>query len=134
MSRRPLALLALAVFSAVFAVVVWFGALGVPRGRTLDASAMQSFIGAARPPLQPSIVGVAHLADPMPLLLGAILLVVVALVRRRPLMALLVPVIIVGANLTTQLLKPVLADLRVIDIYGTVMVYAGSWPSGHEPA
>jgi membrane-associated phospholipid phosphatase len=134
MSRRPLALLALALFSAAVAFAVWFVALNVPRGRALDAAAMQSFAGVAQPPLQPSITGVAHLADPLPLLLGAIALVGVALLRRRPLMALLVPAILGGANLTTQLLKPALADMRVIDVYGNAMVYVGSWPSGHSTA
>jgi len=134
MSRRPLILCALAVCTALSAVAVWFVALGIPRGRGMDASAMQSFMGAARAPLQPSINGVAHLADPAPLLLGAILLVVVALLRRRPLMALLAPLILGGANLTTQLLKPALADLRVIDLFGVATVYPGSWPSGHATA
>ena len=120
--------------SAGTAVAVWLVALNIPRGRGLDASAMQSFTGVAQPPVQPQINGVAHLADPVPLLLGAILLVVVALLRSRPLMALLVPVILVGANLTTQLLKPALADLRVIDLAGVEMVYPGSWPSGHATA
>src|SRR5688572_26344909 len=104
MSRRPLALLMLALMSAAGAIAVWLAALGVPRGRSPDGAAMQSFSGVARPPLQPSIDGVAHLADPVPLLVGAILLVGVALVRRRPLMALLVPVILVAANVTTQVL------------------------------
>jgi hypothetical protein len=63
-----------------------------------------------------------------------LLLVVLALLRRRPLMAALVPLILVGANLTTQVLKPALADLRVIDLYGAPTVYAGSWPSGHATA
>ena len=134
MSRRPLALLTLALLSAAGAIAVWFAALGVPRGRALDGDAMQSFSGVARPPLQPSIDGVAHLADPVPLLLGAILLVGVALMRRRPLMALLVPVILVAANVTTQFLKPVLADQRVIDLAGVEMIYPGSWPSGHATA
>jgi membrane-associated phospholipid phosphatase len=134
MSRRPLTLLALAVMTAAGAVAVWFAALGVPGGRALDGGAMQAFSGVARPPLEPSINGVAHLADPAPLLLGAILLVVVALMRRRPLMALLAPVILVAANATTQLLKPALADLRVIDLAGVEMVYPGSWPSGHATA
>ena len=134
MSRRPLALLTLALLTAAGAVAVWFAALGVPRGRALDGGAMQSFTGVARPPLEPSIDGVAHLADPAPLLLGAILLVAVALLRRRPLMALLVPVILVAANATTQVLKPALADLRVIDLAGLDMVYPGSWPSGHATA
>jgi hypothetical protein len=45
-----------------------------------------------------------------------------------------VPLIIGGANLTTQLLKPALADLRVIDLAGVATIYPGSWPSGHATA
>ena len=135
MSRRPLALVALALLSAAGAIAVWFAALGVPRGRALDATAMQAFSGvAAAPPLQPSIMGVAHLADPLPLLSGAVLLVAVALLRRRPLMAVLVPLILGAANLTTQLLKPALADIRLIELHGVGTVYPGSWPSGHATA
>jgi membrane-associated phospholipid phosphatase len=134
MSRRPLVLLALAVTTASSAAAVWLVALGLPRGRGWDAAALQSFMGAAPQRLQPSINGVAYLADPAPLVIGGIILVAIALLRRRPLMALLVAPILVGANLTTQLLKPALADLRVIDIYGSAMVYPGSWPSGHATA
>jgi membrane-associated phospholipid phosphatase len=134
MSRRPLTLLTLALLSGAAAVAVWFLALGIPRGRALDASAMQSFTGVAPAPVQPSILGVAHLADPAPLLIGTLLLVGIALLRRRPLMALLVPLIIGGANLTTQLLKPALADVRLIDVYGVGTIYPGSWPSGHATA
>ena len=72
MSRRPLALLSLAALSAAAAVAVCFVALGVPRGRALDAGAMEAFVGVARPPLAPSINGIAHLADPAPLLLGGL--------------------------------------------------------------
>jgi len=116
------------------AVAVWFVALGIPRARGLDAGAMQSFTGVAQPPLEPSIIGLAHLADPAPLVLGTVLLVLFALLRRRPLMAALVPVIIGVANLTTQALKPALAELRVIDLSGVATVYPGSWPSGHATA
>jgi membrane-associated phospholipid phosphatase len=134
MWRRPIALLAFALMTGATATVVWFMALQVPRARALDATAMQSFTGVAPLPVQPSVMGVAHLADPMPLLVGGILLVLVALLRRRPLMALLVPLILGGANLTTQLLQPALADPRAIDVYGVEMIYHGSWPSGHSTA
>ena len=134
MARRPLALGALALLTAAAAGAVWFVALGIPRGRALDVTAMLTFGGVATPPLQPSILGVAHLADPVPLLIGTIVLGGIALLRRRPLMALLVPVIIGGANLTTQLLKPALADVRLIEVHGVGTVYPGSWPSGHATA
>ena len=134
MARRPLALVALALLTAAAAATVWFAALGIPRGRALDVTAMLTFGGVATPPLQPSILGVAHLADPAPLLIGTILLTGIALLRRRPLMALLVPLILGGANLTTQLLKPALADVRLIEVHGVGTVYPGSWPSGHATA
>jgi membrane-associated phospholipid phosphatase len=134
MARRPLALVTLALLTSAAAVAVWLVALGIPRGRALDVTAMLTFGGVATPPLQPSILGVAHLADPVPLLIGTILLAAIALLRQRPLMALLAPLIIGGANLTTQLLKPALADVRLIEVYGVGTVYPGSWPSGHATA
>lgn len=124
----------LALLAAAAAVVVWLVALGVPRGRALDASAMLSFGGVATPPRQPSIMGLAHLADPVPFLVGGVLLVAVALLRRRFLMAALVPAILLSANVTTQILKPALAEVRLIELHGVGTVYPGSWPSGHATA
>ena len=84
-SRR--AALASACSSAAAAFIVWVAALGVPRGRALDAGALQAFTGVARPPLEPSITGMAKLADPTPFAIAAALLVFIALLRRRPMMA-----------------------------------------------
>jgi membrane-associated phospholipid phosphatase len=133
MSRRPFFLLALAFASAGAAVAVWVAAF-LPRGRVLDAGALQAFTGVARPPLEPSIAGVAVLADPLPFALGGALLVALALLRRRPLMALAVPAILGAANVTTQVLKPALANPRPIEVRGIELAYAGSWPSGHATA
>jgi membrane-associated phospholipid phosphatase len=134
MSRRPLFLLILGVLSAAAAAAVWLAAFVMPGGRGIDAAALQAFAGVARTPLHPSINGIALLADPLPFMLGGALLVGVALVRRRLLMAAVVPVVLVGANACTQLLKPALADLRVIDLGAMSRVYTGSWPSGHATA
>lgn len=134
MSRRPLTLLALAVAMAAAAVGVWIMALVVPGGRIVDARAMQAFSGVAQPPLEPRIQGLAHLADPAPFAVGVLLLVVLALVRRRPLMAAVAAAVLFAANVATQLLKPALADLRVIDLRGVEALYPGSWPSGHSTA
>lgn len=134
MPRRPLLLLALALLTACGALAVWVAAFVVPGGRALDAAAMQTFTGVARPPLQPSIHGVAVLADPAPFLAGVAALTALALLRRRWLMALIVPGVLLGANLATQLLKPALADPRVLELLGTQVIYAGSWPSGHATA
>ncbi|HEV2786090.1 MAG TPA: phosphatase PAP2 family protein [Solirubrobacteraceae bacterium] len=134
MSRRPIFLLVLALASAGAACAVWLVAFAVPGGRALDAGAMQSFTGVARPPLEPSIRGVAVLADPAPFLVCAAAVILVALLRRRWLMAAVVPAVLLGANVATQVLKPALADPRALHLRGVEMLYPGSWPSGHSTA
>ena len=134
MARRPLALLVLAAASAFGALVVWLAAFHLPGGRGLDGAALEAFTGVARPPLTPRIIGLAALADPWPFAFVATALVATALLRRRWLMAAVVPVILLSANLVTQLLKPELADLRVVDVRGVMATYPASWPSGHSTA
>ncbi len=134
MTRRPLSLLVLAFASAFGALVVWLAAFHVSGGRGLDGAALEAFTGVARPPLTPRIIGLAALADPWPFAFVATALVATALLRRRWLMAAVVPVILLSANLVTQLLKPGLADLRVVDVRGVVATYPASWPSGHSTA
>jgi hypothetical protein len=53
-------------------------------------------------------------------------IVALALVRRRPLRALTVGVVLVGANVTTQVLKMLAAEPRAVSY-----VAPESWPSGH---
>ena len=134
MTRRPLSLLALAAASAFGALVVWLAAFHLPGGRGLDGAALEAFTGVATPPLTPRISGLAALADPWPFAFMATALVATALVRRRWLMAAVVPLILLSANLVTQLLKPGLADLRAVDVRGVVATYPASWPSGHSTA
>jgi membrane-associated phospholipid phosphatase len=134
MPRRPLFLLALAALSASAAAAVWLAAFHLPGGRRLDAAALQAFAGAIRPPLSPSIHGLAAFANPVPFLLGGALLTGIALLRRRWLMAATVPLVLLAANATTHVLKPALTDPRTIDLEGIHRIYPGSWPSGHSTA
>jgi membrane-associated phospholipid phosphatase len=134
MRRRPLFLLALAALSAGAAAVVWLAAFHAPGGRRLDGAALQAFAGVVRPPLSPSTNGIAALADPIPFVIGALMLVAIALWRRRWLMAATVPAILVSANVCTQWLKPALTNPRIIPVDGIDRVYPGSWPSGHSTA
>jgi membrane-associated phospholipid phosphatase len=134
MSRRPLVLLGYAAASAAGAFFVWFAAFQLPGGRELDGRALESFTGVARPPLTPRILGLAALADPWPFAIAAVALLVVALLRRRWLMAAVVPLILMSANAVTQQLKPALVDPRIVDIRGIGTVYPASWPSGHSTA
>ena len=128
MSRRPLLLLGLAVASAAGALAVWLAAFAVPSGRALDGRALASFTRAAGAPQ------FAELADPWPFALAAAAVTAIALLRRRWLMAAVVPVVLLSANVTTQVLKPGLADERVVDLPGLAAVFPGSWPSGHATA
>lgn len=134
MARRPLVLLGLAVASAAGALAVWLAAFVAPGGRELDGRALATFTGVARPPLTPSIDGIAVLADPWPFAAAAAALVLFAVLRRRWLMAAVVPAILLSANVATQLLKPALADPRIVDLHGAQARYPGSWPSGHATA
>ncbi|MDX6679638.1 MAG: hypothetical protein QOE31_3690 [Solirubrobacteraceae bacterium] len=134
MARRPLFLLALAFASAATAFVVWLAAFVLPGGRELDGRALETFTGVASPPLKPSIHGVALLAEPLPFATVAAALIALALLRRRWLMAAVVPMILLSANLVTQVLKPALADPRIVDLRGVATAYPGSWPSGHSTA
>ena len=118
----------------VGAFVVWLAAFHLPGGRGLDGRALEAFTGVARPPLTPRILGVASLADALPCAIGAAGLIAVALLRRRWLMAAIVPAILLSANLVTQLLKPALTDPRIFDVRGVAFAYPGSWPSGHSTA
>src|SRR5436305_5530661 len=102
MSRRPLVLLAYAAASACAAFVVWLAAFHVPGGLALDGRALEAFTGVAQPPLKPRILGLAGLAEPWPVAFVAVALVVIALLRRRWLMAAVVPAILLGANVTTE--------------------------------
>src|SRR3954453_7017652 len=113
MPRRPLFLLALAALCACAAATVWLVAFHVPGGREFDAAALQAFAGVLRPPLTPTPAGIAVLANPLPFVLGGLLLVAIALLRRRWLMAAIVPLVLVAANACTQLLKPALTDPRI---------------------
>lgn len=134
MARRPLFLVALAACAAFAAAIVWLVAFHTGSGRAFDARALEAFAGVLRPPLTPTTDGIAQLADPLPFVLGSLALVAIALVRRRWLMAAIVPAILLSANVATQWLKPALTDPRAITLDGIDRIYPGSWPSGHSTA
>lgn len=115
-------------------VVTGLLALLFPIAQVRDQATLQGFTELDRPRLAPWLDQVAHLADPIPYALLGAACAVVALVRRRPRVALAVPVILVGAELTTQGLKQLLAQPRVADWLGEAQIADASWPSGHATA
>src|SRR5699024_8797995 len=61
------------------------------------------------------------------IVLAGVAIVAIALLRRRYALAIASAAIYIGANVTTQLIKPTLDRPE----YGAVTAYGNSWPSGH---
>jgi membrane-associated phospholipid phosphatase len=131
MPRRPRIALLTALGCLLAVVAVWAVAYLSPFGRRLDASTLMGFIDLHSPWLDNVANRVGRLADPQPFLVAGAALVAIALGRRRPRTAAVVPVILLGANLTTQLLKPALADPRLSNLLVDIRINPASWPSGH---
>ena len=134
MVRRPATALAAALACLGGLVVTGILTFGSGRARWLDGAALQGFVGLDRPATRGPAEVVAALGDPLPYLLLGAALVAVALARGRPRIALAVPVVLAGSALTTQILKPLLADPRACDCVADARIAAASWPSGHATA
>ena len=104
-----------------------------PVGR-LDARVLNRLAVGGESSLGSGATLVAHLGDPIPqlALFGGVC--VVALSRDRPRSAVAAGVLVVGANLTTQILKGVLAHPRYQPILGYYQIGSTSFPSGHTTA
>jgi membrane-associated phospholipid phosphatase len=134
MTRSPRTPLWIALSGVIVLAVVWAtAALTVP-GHWLDDSVLAGFVAFQHGPLTRPSDLVATTADPGPFLLLSLLLVVLAVRNGRVRHAALIPVILLGASTTTQVLKPALAHERFAAILGQSQIGAGSWPSGHSTA
>jgi membrane-associated phospholipid phosphatase len=125
------------LWTAAAACVVAFIALltvvyTTEEGLAADKRALEGFGDLQRPRLAELSDGVAHLCDPLPFALISVALVALALFRRGPVGALAAGTILVGANVTTQILKPLLANPR--GTYGSYGVATEAFPSGHATA
>ena len=102
------------------------------RGAAADERALEGFGQLQRPRLAEIAYDIARLCDPVPFALAAAILVAIAFLRRRPLLGVTVGTLLVGANVTTQVLKPLLAHPR--GGFGEFHVGAEAFPSGHATA
>ena len=128
MDRRKTGAL-LAATSVGGAVAVW--ALAFRHGETalLDGRLLDGFRHRAVPGIGAlDTERIVWLVDPKPFVLASELLIAAALVRRRLAVAAAIAGILGCANLTSQILKPLLADPRGWS------VGAEAWPSGHATA
>lgn len=135
MPRRARIAFAGAGAGVALLVLTWLCAFHLGAGRQLDQSVFRGFAGLKRPRVDSVANFLASLCDPKPFMCFAALILLVALVRRRSRMALAVVAVLLGANATTQLLKPLLAEPRPHWLLGGLPAISPiSWPSGHATA
>jgi len=115
-------------------IVTWYAAFHIGVFERADQSILRGFAGLHRPRVDRITKFIANLCDPQPYVYFAAVPVLVALARRRPRVAAVVAMIVLSANVTTQLLKPLLAAPRATTLDGFPVVAAASWPSGHATA
>ncbi|WCB93601.1 hypothetical protein DSM104299_02316 [Baekduia alba] len=132
--RRPGPPLALAVITATLLALTGVLAKLVPITQQGDAHTLQGFVGLNAPRLTPALDRIAHLADPAPYALWALVLALVALLRGRWRVALGIPLVFFLTGYTTESLKHLLAGPRIEEWLGHAQIGAASWPSGHSTA
>jgi membrane-associated phospholipid phosphatase len=134
MPRRAGMAFAGAAGGVALMVVTWFAVHDVAFLRQADANILSGFLGLRRPGLHSLTLGIASLCDPVPFVILAAVPVCIALLRGRPRVAIALVVLIVGANETTEILKPLLSGARdPISAPGVYLSHA-TWPSGHATA
>ncbi|HEY5045424.1 MAG TPA: phosphatase PAP2 family protein [Solirubrobacteraceae bacterium] len=112
--------------------LTWVVAALVPATHVKDAVALYDFTLLGRPRVDDMAKALLQLLEPGLYILWGLLLMAVALWRRRPLTALAVGIVMGMAPLTAETLKPLLAHPHA-RIYGDEIT-AASWPSGHASA
>jgi membrane-associated phospholipid phosphatase len=113
-------------------LITWYIAHYVGVVKRADVSILGGFAELHRPSLDSVTRFVAQLCNPHPYVVLAAVPVLVALARGRPRVAITVGAIMLAANETTQLLKPLLAGPR--DTVAWDPISNASWPSGHATA
>ncbi len=121
-----------AALCAVGLALTWVVAALVPGARAHDAAALLGFTDLWRPRIDAVANAVARSVSARPYALIALVLLAVAIARRRPRTALAVAAVLLGAGLSAEAMKPLLAHAH--DYAGHKLVEAGSWPSGHSTA
>jgi len=132
--RARIALIGTAVGLALMAVT-WYAKSYSGLINHADRSILSGFAGLHRPGVDRLASFFAHLCDPKPYVLLLAIPLVEALVRRRPRVAAAIVLISFGANASSQILKPLLAEPHLGSLFGFHhLVDPASWPSGHATA
>ncbi len=111
----------------------WVLATHVASARMHDAAALAGFSYLARPAIDSVAHGLLAVLSPAPTVLIAAALVTVALMRRRPRIAVAIPFVILASVVTADVLKPLLGTTRGGFVAPGAVGWS-SWPSGHAAA
>ncbi|HUN78745.1 MAG TPA: phosphatase PAP2 family protein [Solirubrobacteraceae bacterium] len=134
LSQRAQTRLALAVTGLCLLAfgVVWVLAAFVPATHMRDAILLYRFGELAHPAVETAANGLLDLLSPLAYTGWALLILAVAVLRRRPRTALVLTLVLPAAPLSTELLKPLLAHPHAIA--GWHWIGPASFPSGHATA
>jgi len=123
-----------AVASVALLILTWYAVFHIRVIQHADAAILSGFAGlGVRPHVSSAASVIAGLCNPKPYVYFCAVPVLLALRRRRVWVAVAIVAILLGANVTTQLLKPLLAEPRARDLIASPPS-AASWPSGHATA
>src|SRR6201993_3431161 len=129
--RARISLIGAAIGVALLAVT-WYLSHDVAAFRHADESILIGFADLGRPRLNRLTTFIATLCDPHRYVFLALIPLALALARRRFRVAAMIALVLLGANETTQLLKPLLVAPR--DPVWWSPISLASWPSGHATA
>ncbi|HEY2217429.1 MAG TPA: phosphatase PAP2 family protein [Solirubrobacteraceae bacterium] len=125
--------LLVAVLCALGLALVWIVATHVGVARRFDARLLERLTSFEGPRVNSVGQTLLHLLNPTQFTIWAVVLVLFALARNRPRVALAVALIMALAPLSAEALKPLLAYPHLS--YGEFRtIGAASWPSGHATA
>jgi membrane-associated phospholipid phosphatase len=133
MLRRPLAPAVVVLGCLLATAVVWVVAFHTAAGARLDSTVLDGFTGLRGSRLEPLAAVAVALADPLPVAAMALAIVTIAAARRRPRHVIVAAVVLVGANVTTELLKPLATVARPAEA-PPLAPLVDAWPSGHMTA
>jgi membrane-associated phospholipid phosphatase len=116
-------------------LITWYAAFHVAVLQRADVSIYNGFVDlSSRRHVTGAATFIARLCNPEPYVFLCGVPVVVALLRRRWDLAVAIVVILLGANATRHLLKPLVAEPRPQPGPAWWLPGSGSWPSGHATA
>lgn len=115
-------------------VAILFVAYLSPEARAVDVAALRDFVGLQGPLLDRVATRVVRIGDPGPVLAGVILLVGLALARKRPRSALFAFALVAMTSVASQVLKALLAFPRTEGRIEGAAIDDAAFPSGHATA